>query len=298
MRPQKWYGDTHYRRMLVEDAANGLVPYGDSSKFKVSLEPENAELEYLIGEGLSRDGYRPYLSDSVRSFLREATQTVFAFREAPYEIVYLSDPETEELVTFGLSFILPWTLKRHSKGWVQTIPPAYAEQIKSQPQIHLPGDSILHLHLPTTIDRYFDSMMADLESLGHDMLPEFGMSVLNNTARDFGFDFQEWRRWHNVAINQATRASGWNARNVFPEEVTEYYFVQRFLRFEKFKLEIRESLVSQLNEMLQTVGKQLGFTAKIVVSGLPDAAQVDQSMQDLESGAVSFADVMKPYMPN
>jgi hypothetical protein len=130
------------------------------------------------------------------------------------------------------------------------------------------------------------------------MLPEFGMSVLNNTARDFGFDFQEWRRWHNVAINQATRASGWNARNVFPEEVTEYYFVQRFLRFEKFKLEIRESLVSQLNEMLQTVGKQLGFTAKIVVSGLPDAAQVDQSMQDLESGAVSFADVMKPYMPN
>src|ERR1051326_5234730 len=95
-RPPKQYGDSHYSRMLVEDAANGLVPYGDSSKFTVSLEPENPELSNLIGEGLHGDGYRTDLSASVGGFLREAAQTVLAFREATYEIVYFSDPETEK----------------------------------------------------------------------------------------------------------------------------------------------------------------------------------------------------------
>lgn len=295
-RPPKEYGDTHYSRMLVEDAANGLVPYGDSSKFAITLEPENPELEYLIGEGLDREGYRPDLSDSVRNFLREATQTVLAFREATYEIVYFSDPETEKLVTFGLSFILPWTLKRQRDGWVQTVPPAYAERIKGQSQIHLPADVVLQLRLPPTIERYFVPMMADLENLGRDMYPKFGMPVPGNPVRDIGFEFQEWKKWHSIAIAQATREAGWNARNSFPDEMTEFYFVQRFLRFERFKLEIRESLVSQLNEMLRTVGKRLSFSAKITVSGLPDAAQIDQSMQELESGAASFGDVMKPYM--
>lgn len=295
-RPPKEYGDTHYSRMLVEDAANGLVPYCDSSNVAITLEPESPELEYLIGEGLDGEGYGPYLSDSVRRFLREAAQTVLSFREATYEIVFFSDPETEKLVTFGLSFILPWTLKRESDGWVQTVPPDYAERVKGKSQIHMPADSVLQLRLPNTIDRYFVPMMADLENLGRDMYPKFGMPVPGTPVRDIGFEFQEWRKGHNIAIAQATRDAGWNARNSFPEEMTEFYFVQRFLRFERFKLEIRASLMSQLNEMLRTVGDRLGFAAKIVVSGLPDAAQIDRSMEILESGAASFGDVMKPYM--
>jgi hypothetical protein len=282
--------------MLVEDASNGLVPYRDSSKFGITLEPENPELEYLIGEGLDREGYRRDLSDSVRNFLREAAQTVLSFREATYEIVYFSDPDTEKLVAFGLSFILSWTLKRQRDGWVQTVPPAYAKRINGQSQIYLPADSILQLRLPPTIDRYFVSMMADLENLGRDMYPKFGVPVPGSPVRDIGFEFQEWRKWHNIAIAQATRDAGWNARNSFPEEMTEFYFVHRFLRFERFKMEIRESLVSQLNQMLRTVGDRIGFSAKIVVSGLPDAAQIDRSMEILESGAASFGDVMKPYM--
>ena len=132
-------------------------------------------------------------------------------------------------------------------------------------------------------------------NLGRDMYPTFAMPALGKPTRDIGFEFQEWQKWHNVAIAQATRDSGWNARNSFSGEMTEFYIVQRFLRFERLKLELRESLISQLNEMLRTVGNRLGFSAKIILSGLPDAAQVEQSMQQLESGAASFADVMKPY---
>jgi hypothetical protein len=296
LRPPKEYGYTHYSRMLVEDVANGLVPYGHRSEFKLSLEPENPQLELLIAEGLDRDGYQPYLSDSVREFLREAAKTVLAFREATYEIVYFSDPETDNVVIFGLSFILPWTLTRKRDGWVQTIPPAYAERVKGESQIQLPADSVFHVRLPKSIDRYFVPMMTDLEGLGRDMHPAFGMPVPGAPVRDIGFDFKEWRKCHNVAIAHGTRESGWNARNSFPDEVTEFYYVHRFLRFERFKLAIRDSLVSQVNDLLLIVGNHLGFYARIIISGLPDAAQLDESMQQLESGTAPFADVTKPYM--
>ena len=295
-RPPNEYGNTHYSRMLVEDVANGLVPYGSRPDFKVSLETANPQVESLVAEGLDRDGYRPYLSESLRDFLREAAQTVLAFREATYEIIYFSDPETDKLVTFGLAFILPWTLKRKRDAWVQSIPPAYRERTSGESEIHLPADSVFQVRLPKSIDQYFVAIMKDLEALGRDMYPTFGMPVHGSPVRDIGFDFQEWHKCHDIALAQATRAPGWNARNSFPDDVTEFYYVQRFLRFERFKLEIRESLITQLNGLLQNVGNRLDFSAKIVVSGLPDASRLDRSMHELESGTAAFADVMKPYM--
>jgi hypothetical protein len=106
IRPPKEYGDTHYSRMLVEDVANGMVPYGRSD-FTVTLEPASPDVEALIAQGLDREGFQRHLSKAVRDFLREAAQTVLEFAEAPNEIVYYSEPEGDKLVAFSLSFILP-----------------------------------------------------------------------------------------------------------------------------------------------------------------------------------------------
>jgi hypothetical protein len=296
-RPPREYGETYYSRMLVEDVANGLVPYGGRSDFTVSLEPASLEVESLLAEGLDRDGYGRHLSDSVRDLLREVAQTVLAFGDAPYEMIYYSDPGTDKLVTFGLSFILPWTLKRKGRGdWVQTIPKNYAERLKAPSQIQLPSDSVFRFRLPGSIDRYFARMMTDLDVLGRDMYPAFGIPTPGSAVNDIGFDFQEWHKCHDIAPAQATLECGWNARNSFPEEITEFYYVQRFLRFERFKLELRTSLVSQVNDLLQLVGNRLGFSGRMVIAAPPDTAQIDQSTQELESGAASFAEVMKPYM--
>jgi len=57
-RPSKIYGDTHYSRMLVEDVANGLVPYRTrkGKEITVSVEPASKEVERIVAEGLGRDG--------------------------------------------------------------------------------------------------------------------------------------------------------------------------------------------------------------------------------------------------
>jgi hypothetical protein len=295
IRPPREFGHTHYSRMLVDDVANGIVPYGDSG-FTVSFEPANPDVVALVAQGLDREDYYPHLSGSVRNFLREAAQTVLAFADAPYEIVYYSEPKTDKFVAFGLSFILPWTLKRKGGGWLQTIPNDYAAHLKARPEIELPSDSIFRLHLPKSISCYYARMMTDLDVLGRDLPPAFALPKPGEPAPDIGFDFQEWHKCHDIAVAQATMACGWNARNSFPKEVTEFYFVQRFLKFERFKLELRTSLLSQVNDLLQIVGKQLSFSGRIGMVGLPDNAQIDQSMQQLECSTASFTDVMKPYM--
>jgi len=283
--------------MLVEDVANGLVPYRMRGEdFSFSMEPASEEVETIVASGLGRDGYnRRDLLDGVRDFCRDAVQTLMAFGEAPYEIVYFSEGDGDKMVGFDLSFIAPWTLKRRGGGWVQTIPKDHAERWKMATRIELPSDSVVRLRLPPSIESYFRRMMNDLDLLGRDLYPAFGVPVPRANAQNIGFDFQAWNKSHAVALAQATRECGWTARGLFTKNVTEFYYVRRFLGFERFKLELRTSLLSQLNEVLQIIGKRIGFSGHIVVSGLPDSVQIANSYRDLEAGNVPFSDIRKPY---
>jgi hypothetical protein len=168
--------------------------------------------------------------------------------------------------------------------------------MRTPSRIELPSDSVVRLHLPPSIDRYFSRMMTDLDVLGRDLYPDFSVPVPGSEPMDIGFEFQTWHRSHAIALAQATRECGWLARSLFSKNVTEFYYVRRFLDFERFKLELRTSILSQLNEILQVVGKRIGFSGRIVVCGLPDLALIERSLQDLESGRASFSDVMNPYL--
>jgi hypothetical protein len=286
---RKIYGDTHYSRMLVDDVANSMVPYRSSEDFGFSIEPASAEVEHVIADALGRDGYGRNLLGGVRDFFREAVQTLLVFGEAPFEIVYYSESETDKIVGFDLSFIAPWTLERGRGGWVQTVPKDYSQHMGTPRAIELPSDSIARLQLPPSIGQYFSRMMTDLDVLGRDLYPGFGIPVP-------GSKFQTWQRSHAIALAQATRECGWLARNLYSKDISEFYYVRRFLDFERFKLELRTSILSQVNDILQVVGKRIGFSGRIVVHGLPDSVLIEKSFQDLESGKASFSDLKKPYL--
>ncbi|HEV2416317.1 MAG TPA: hypothetical protein VGX94_00785 [Terriglobia bacterium] len=132
-RPSKIYGDTHYSRMLVDDVSNGLIPYRtrNGEEIIASIEPASKEVERIIAKGIGRDDYNWDLLGAVRDFLRDVTQILLAVGEAPYEIVYYSEAETEKIVGFDFSFIAPWTLRRKGSRWIQTIPKDYSEIVQN-----------------------------------------------------------------------------------------------------------------------------------------------------------------------
>ena len=157
----------------------GLVPYGDSSKFAISLEPENPELEYLIGEGLDREGYGPDLSDSVRDFLREAAQTCLRFgkRLTRSSISAIPRPKTRDIRPVVHPPLDPEATARRL-GPDRSARLCGADQRESQ--IHLPADSVLRLGCRMRSTGISSPMMAALEGLGRDMYPKFGMPVPGN----------------------------------------------------------------------------------------------------------------------
>lgn len=104
------------------------------------------------------------------------------------------------------------------------------------------------------------------------------------------------RKFLRLALAQATRKSGWSARDLLRNEMTDVYLAQRILRFEAFKIEIRDSVVAQLNEIFTRVGIRLGFSGAISISGVPTRAQAEEAMQALQVGSASIANIIKPFL--
>lgn len=295
-KPRKMYGQTLRGRMLVEDVGNELVPFRRPGGFGISIEPANVNVEGIVADGLGRDGYERDLVDAVRGFLREAAESLMAFGEATYEVVYYSDAEAEKAVAFDLSFIAPWTVSRSGESWIQKVPEDYSRRIGSPTRIVLPSDSVVWISPPRSIGRYLTRMMADLDALGESLPPSFALPSASGGPAVIGFDFQNWNRTQLIAVAHATRECGWPGRNLFSDKISEFYYVRRCLDFERFKLNLRESILSRVNEALQIIGNQIGFSAHIVIRGLPDSAMIDASMAALESGSASSDEVLKPYL--
>lgn len=292
IRPEKQFGETFYSRMLLDDILLHLVPYDES--VSVSLEPVNPDVEDLIAEAFAMRHHSHSLLGALRELFREVTQLALQFGNAFYEIVYYSDPETEEIVSFDLALIIPSTLRRDGSEWVQTISEERATRLGVSPQIQLPADRVVQITFPRGIRDRFERVVRDLDALGPDRSLAISMAMPGAT-NPIGFDFKEWHRCHNTAVAEAARTLGWDARSTFAGETTEFYDVHRFLRFERFKLDLRAALVSQVNDLLRIVGDRLRFSARIVISGFPSSAQIDQSEKDLEVGSASFSEIRRPY---
>jgi hypothetical protein len=99
-----------------------------------------------------------------------------------------------------------------------------------------------------------------------------------------------------MAVAEATKLIGWNARQI-PDDVftTEYYYIHRFLLFERFKLQVRESILEALNDAITRAGKILNFASQIVMEGLPTLTFIQESRKALEQGSKKFNDIMTPF---
>ena len=99
----------------------------------------------------------------------------------------------------------------------------------------------------------------------------------------------------DLALVEAVKPIGWNARGSYNGHVTSYYWIRLMLTFEKFKIELRHTILATLNDALKRIGKKLGFEAQIEISGLPVRVDVTDALRKLDLGEVPFTEVMKAF---
>jgi hypothetical protein len=128
-------------------------------------------------------------------------------------------------------------------------------------------------------------------------LGEFRFSglVLEAYQSKIPYDFKMHDRAMKIAMVDLLRAVGWNARGTFNDVVLSYYWIQREILFERFKIELRDAILVGMNELLQRVGKKLGFEAELKVTGLPTVRDTEEARIKLSSGEIPFTEIMNVF---
>jgi len=300
---QRQYGyvELLYCHMFIEDIYTQIFPIGGRSRneaFKVRLSPASESVEKLVAPALtSRDrGWRAALPSAVADFFRECSETLVSFGETVYEIVYLSDPGNHEIVAFEFQYVRPLTVKRRHGQLVQIVPQEVATRRHVSPFIALPIDRVLFIRLPRTLQRCIERTLETLAVLSQKLMPDFAVRDFPAAAKKYHYESGKHFHSQKLALAEAGKAIGWNARGLFQEETLEFYSLRRQLLFEEFKIRFRNSMLESLNYGLKLAAKEMGFSAEIVIEGLPTLADVEEAMSNLESGATPFAEILKPFL--
>jgi|GEM_PF-728944 len=287
--------------MLIQDVAAGIVPIGgrtENKSFNVALVPFDTKVEELIEAAISRNDYSHNLADAVCDFIHDCSQIILSYKDAPYEIVYCTNKEDGKVVGFKLVPIQPRTVLWQHGKLVQYVPPDVAQERKVSQYIPLPLERVLIFKQPSNVEDKVHRMMEELASLSGSMFPDFTLPAAGNDPKSFRYDVKEIIRARMLAIASAGKPIGWNARGTFGEEVLEYYELYRRLLFEQFKIELRNSVLSTLNEGLERAGHELGFSGHIEMNGLPTLEDVKLAQAQLEGGKRPFNEIFAPFLRN
>jgi hypothetical protein len=284
-----------YTNMFMQDVSQAILPSWATrrgSKADVSIAPANEEVEKKIAAALdiSRQGYyHRDLARALSEFFRLTMIELCLDGRALFEIAYLRPEEGAPKNGFDLVHLKLRQMKRGWGKWYQVVPPDVAEELAVAEKIHIPDENIVTFTLPNKLSKPVSFAMEAMSAISDHRL--YTLAIDAGTSR-LPYDFSKHQRSMNMALGEAMREIGWMGRGTLTNQITSYYYLRQDLRFRLFALELREALLMQLNALLRKVGAELGWSAEIVITGLPERGFLDQTLDALHSGTKPFTEIM------
>jgi hypothetical protein len=287
--------------MFVQDVAEGLVPYSlteaeEERVVTLSTGKGRQELvrQAILSGGSKSHGYgRQSLFDAVVDFIRTTAYRILTHCHTDFELVfYPNDRAANDRVE--LVSIPTGSVRLTSTRAEQVIPQAIADTHHIGPVIILDRTLVFRFTLPPPFRRILPGILQGLAAISDIRLPEFVLAT-TGTASRVPFDYELHRWTSDVAVARLTRLTGWTGRGSSFERMLEHYQLVRLLRFERFKIRVRDEIVATLNNALVTAGQRIADLGHIVVRELPTEADVDAAEARLASGDGSFGDVSRAF---
>ena len=292
------YYDKFYPHMFIEDVKLGIMPIGgraSKEEFNISLDPPDPNVQQIVEKAISSDRYHHGLAGIICDFIADCAVYLLIYETVTYEIVYLSEPKNGKIVGFELVQVNPFTLVQRGSSLLQFLPDEHTRQLSERRSIELKPERILTFKLPNRFQGRMDQIMESLAILSVPTAPEFFMKDLATGSKTIPYEVKTHMHMHNIALAHITKSLGWNARLLFQKEALEYYLIYRDLLFEEFKIELRNNIVDTLNAGIECAGRQLGFNAKILITGLPTGSDVQDAYNHLNEGDITFGEVLAPF---
>jgi hypothetical protein len=283
--------DSVYTDVLPRDISMHVMPIGGTSKarkeFAISILPKDEKLEGIIACAVAEqpDSYFGRgITAAVCEFVERVTSRLMYYgKAAVFEIVFLRDPKTNNLAGCDLF---------SRREIIQRVPAKVAAERNLPTSIELDLDRLAIFSLPTEFQA-IGKLKESLSKLGGGTLTR--MFDTSRQSDRFGYDIKEHIRFQQLATAAATRSIGWSANQNLYELFTEYYILYRRLRFERFIIILRESILETLSVAIDRIAKQFGTTAELKVVGLPTLSDVERARRELAAGQRKFGSVLDDF---
>lgn len=292
-----------YSHMFIQDVTRHLFPFdgcvNDKAVFQLSRQDEQvARVIESAFTRYGRGGYRQNLSSILSGFGNQTAHYLVLSGSETVEVVSNADarPPTNNFLVLRVDGA------RNFAGTTWQMIPKHAvvggrgdnPRLVNRRLVRLPKDRVVR----TTLPREYKRVPRGLRALHHmgRAVPAFATRNYNpdGTIR-VPYDLEETKRFEQRAVATIMRSTGWNGRSTFQDAVTGYYTMRRFLRFEEFKLKLRETLVDTVNRILAVAGASLGFTSVVRLHHLPTRQQIAASRKDLAEGRFDYVEAMTQY---
>ena len=294
---------SYYSHMFAEDVSQHLFPFDGHVNHKAvfQLSPPNGDAARIIEAAFTRDdhgGHRQTLSPILSEFGNRAAHRVVLSGSETFEVV----PNVDRYAAADSFLVVRVNGTQSVAGAVwQLIPKnalvgAHGDTARplNRRLVRLPKDRVIQMKLPREFRRIPGGLRA-LHYMGK-AVPSF---VIQNYKPDgtgrVPYDLEEMKGFEQRAVAAIMRSTGWDGRWAFQDAVTGYYTMRRFLRFEEFKIELREMVVDTINRILTVAGARLGFTSVVRLHHLPTRQQIATSRKDLAEGRFDYVEAMTQY---
>lgn len=290
-----------YGGMLLQDMTS-VLPY-QALALTIDGTSDPAVLG-MIGAALHTDSTTPRaeIHSGFEHFVRQSASWMVVEGPLTYEIDYVSahDADADAApLRFELDLVAPGSFDRRFGRPIQYVPRQLAagpapvrRSIRGRHFVSLDEASIVTFRLP-------EPLHCQTELARH-ALSEASRRQGSEIARTAAAPMEaggSLRRLHTSEelVAKYTVPIGWDARwTLRPDrgDRLDGYMAWRHLEFVRFRVSVRDAILSGINEVLRRAGARMGFTAQLRLAGVTNL-DVDNLEELFQGGHASMSDAFK-----
>ena len=273
--------------MFCEDIKLNLFPYYRNKNF-ISVAGDE-ESKNKVCYALDVSSYD--ISEAVQHFI-EKNWVIFnllAYGKCWFEIVYNDNGD------FIFESINPEGVFKLTKNQIYQYIPKLIREEKNLPIFKkLSSQDIFCIELSPLLKKKLKGVLSELSSLSENLImPRFASDDLRNSSKFATFD-QSWYHYQSdLRLAKITKNTGWSCRSTLSRCTTEYYNLDKRLRFNQFLIEFRSCIIDDLNKGLKKINlKDWNYPElQILTETTMTKKDVLEVEKLLKNGSVSFHEI-------
>ena len=276
--------------LFTRDVPLGIMPLRrarDRPEFVVTLDPPDAGVEEWLTRFLDVGQFtQTTLDEALVEFVESASRYLAYLGEVFFELL---PPDEGDGPPTQLAPLPPGPVRHLPGRYLQIVPKADREAMEGRRYFAVPSDAMWHVRLPSSLGspRQHRRMLRRLERLSG-LMPDFAMRS-TDLGQSESYDLSAHRKASELALERATNRWGTIPSLFQVKGTTEYFLFARRLQWHAAQAGLREHLIVELNALLS----RLEVAHRLVVSGLPTAADISHAIALLKAGEIDVAEAMK-----